>query len=146
MLVVLCSKKKTYFEIDYEFMIYHSSGDYLMWVKMLEQGKVLKINKNLTYFRQVMSSVTSLSKKQGITAYEDKSILDYIDKTFSLNGWQKRMAFAARLKYFSEIKYESKLIRDDIFTLWEMEYHQWNPSPFVIWVIGLLERHLNILI
>lgn len=139
-------KKNTYKEIGKEYISYKSAGDYLMWVMILGFGKVVRINKNLTYFRQSTSSVTGRLERIGITANEDRKVFDYIDQIFNLNCWQKRNAYASKYLRFSRFNYESDEIRMNIYRIWNLSNRTWQPNRFIKWVIGTLERHLNILV
>lgn len=139
-------KKDAYKFVDKEFMSFRSAGDYMFWTSLLQFGDVLKINKNLTYWRKSAISVTGTNEGKGITAMEDKKVLDYIEKTYQLNWWQKRMAYGLKLEYFSNFSYDSIGIRQDIFSIWEESKYRWRPSVLCKWIVGALERHMNILI
>lgn len=139
-------RKNVYSNIRKDFIEYQSAGDYLFWTYLLAHGNVLKVNKNLTYFRKITGSVTSSKEKQGITALEDKKILEYIDATYHLNHFQRSFAFAQKLMQFSLFKYDNEEIRKTIYERWDEPYHAWRPSRFFLWLSGSLERHFGILI
>lgn len=139
-------QKKAYHRINKDYMNFRNAGDYMFWVSMLQYGSVLKINKNLTYFRQSSVSVTGKCEKEGITAYEDRKILDYIEKNFKLSRWQKAMAYASKLRHFQYIQFNSDDIRSEVYSLWDAPNHVWRPSSILLWLIGALERHIGILI
>lgn len=138
--------KDTYGRIEKDFIKFRSAGDYLFWVTVIKYGDVLKINKNLTYWRQTSTSVTGTLERKGITAFEDKQVFDYIERYYHLNRWQKKMAFASKLMQFDRFKYDTDEIRQKIYTLWDRKNHTWRPSASMLRLIGILERHFNILV
>ena len=139
-------KKNIYEQISKEYISYKSAGDYLMWVMILRFGNVIKVNKNLSYFRQTISSVTSSNKRSGTTACEDKKVHDYIEKEYSLNWWQKRVAYALKLEYINTFQVADEVVRMEIESVWNKDKYHWKPNSFLLWMIGSLERHLNILL
>lgn len=139
-------KRSVYDKIEKDFLTFKSSGDYMFWSSILQYGKVLKINKNLTYWRKSSGSVSGTSESKGIIAIEDKKVIDYIDCIYHLSKWQRMMAYAIKLDYFSKFPYDSIDVRNEIYVMWEEPNHQWRPNSFLKWFIGALERHLNILI
>lgn len=139
-------KKRYYDVVDKSFLNFRSAGDYMFWVALLQYGNVLKINRNLTYWRKSSNSVTGTSEGKGITAYEDKKILDYIESTYHLNRWQRNMAYSTKLDYIDKFTYDSTQIRDQLYSLWDSSKYQWRPSALLKWIISILERHFNILI
>lgn len=138
--------RKVYEKVGREFMEFRNAGDYMFWTSVLHFGRVLKVNKNLTYWRRMPTSVTGTSERKGITAFEDKYVFDYINATYKLNCWQKLMAYGIKLKRYSECQYESEEIRLDIYKLWDESHHTWRPSAFLLCVISFLERHANIIL
>lgn len=139
-------RRSVYNAIDKEFLTFKSSGDYMFWSSIMQYGNVLKVNKNLTFWRKSSISVSGTSESKGIIAFEDKKVFDFIDCTYQLNAWQRMMAYAIKLDYFSKYQYDSFHIRNKIYVLWDEPNHKWRPNRFLIWFIGALERHLNILI
>lgn len=139
-------EKNIYELISKEYISYKSAGDYLMWVMILRLGNVIKVNKNLSYFRQTVSSVTSSNKRSGITAREDKKVHDYIEKEYSLNWWQKRVAYALKLEYINTFQIDDEELKKEIESVWNKDKYRWKPNSFLRWMIGSVERHLNILL
>ena len=138
--------KNVYKKVGKEFMKFRNAGDYMFWTSILNFGSVLKVNKNLTYWRRLPTSVTGTSERKGITACEDKYVFDYINDTYKLNCWQKLMAYGIRLTRYSECQYESEDIKQYVYKLWDESNHKWHPSSFLLWVISSLERHANIIL
>lgn len=138
--------KSTYTKISKLFLTFKSAGDYMFWVEMLKYGSVVKVNKNLTYWRQHKTSVTSKNKLNGKLAHEDKDVLDYIVNNYELNKWQLKMALSTHQRYHTGYMYETDMIRCDIYKLWDIKEPIYIPSKLVQWLICTVERHLNILI
>ena len=133
-------------KIERDLINYRNLGDYIFWVRLLECGNLLKVNKNLTYFRQTAGSVTRVCGQNGIAAKEDKIIFDYIESKIALNWWQKRIAYASKFKQFSVTNFQTNEIREEVYTLWDKPKNMQKINGFLKWLIGSLERHANILI
>ena len=138
-------KKEIYDTIDKDFMSFRNAGDYLLWVKILAKGNVLKINKNLTYYRQSDHSVTTACASNGVVAFEIKRVLDYIELMNKLNWWQTRMAYAMSLAYIQKLSYKTEIIRKEVYDFWDEPNHTWRPFSIIVWLIGTIERHFGIL-
>lgn len=139
--------RKVYNIVNKDFLKFKNSGDYMFWVSLLQYGALLKVNKNLTYFRQSSTSVTGKAERMGDSAREDKKILDYIEKKYKLNKWQKAMAYAAKFYHFQyNTQFHSDEIKSEIYSLWDADNHKWQPNAKLLWFIGALERHFGILI
>ena len=113
---------------------------------MLKYGNVVKINKNLTYWRQHNTSVTSKNQLNGTLAMEDRNVLDYILEHYNLNRWQIKMAFGAHCRFHIGYKYETEEIKKYVHRLWNIKSSLYTPSKYLAWFIGALERHFNILL
>lgn len=137
--------KKVFSKIDKDFINYRNLGDYILWVRLLECGNVLKVNKNLTFFRQTPGSVTRICGQNGIAAKEDKVIFDYIETKIVLSWWQKYIASASKLEQFSVTNFKTSEIKEEIYALWDIKNKR-KINRFLKWLIGSLERHANILI
>ena len=138
--------KTTYGKIEKRFLTFKSAGDYMFWTEMLLHGDVVKVNKNLVYWRRHNASVTSRNVVKGITACEDYLVVDFIDKYFGLNHWQRRTAYSSHWNYYLQCNFESDMIKKKVFDLWKIEFHISLLNSFTNWIIGALERHCNILL
>ena len=141
----LFSKQK-YNKISKEFLNYKSAGDYMFWVEMLKYGSVVKVNKNLTYWRQHNTSVTSKNQLKGILAKEDKNVLEYIVENYRLNKWQFKMALTTHQRYHSGYAYENEEVKQKVYKLWNIKETIYVPSKMILRLMGIAERYLNILI
>lgn len=67
----------------YEWM--RLCGDWLFYVLLAEQGKVLELEKPLSYYRQHGRNVSNSSEHQGLTFLEGVNVLDYMIDHCGLN-------------------------------------------------------------
>lgn len=140
--------KEAALKVSKDYLSYKSAGDYRFWCEILQYGKVAKVGKNLSYFRQANASVTGSNAIRGITSEEDKRVYDYIDKTFHLTLWQKKMVRWFKIPFYQKHNYASPSIRQHIFDLWNINLTDNVPSfvKHIYWLSGSLERHFGILI
>lgn len=138
--------KQTYLKIDKDYLNFRNTGDYLLWTKMLRYGAVLKVNKNLTYYRRSNTSVTTLCGANGVASFETKKVFDYINTNFRLNCWQRKMAYATILTYIDKTEFQTIEIKNNILNLWEADKYKWKPNNKLLWLIGALERHFGVLL
>jgi glycosyltransferase involved in cell wall biosynthesis len=78
------------------------NGDWLFWIKLMENSKVAFVAKSFNYFRKHKNSVRSLTIYTGIGLYEYSRIVDYVSKHLNYNNGQKRdviAEFYAKLKW-----------------------------------------------
>ena len=137
--------KVTYTKIAKRFLNFKSAGDYMFWTEILLHGNVAKVNKNLTYWRHHISSVTSNSITTGLLAREDKRVFDFIIKFYGLNYWQKYIAKSTHISYYLICNFENKRIQQEILDLWDLKFPL-RANHFIYWLIGAFERHLDILV
>ena len=117
----------------------------MFWIEMLQYGSVVKVNKNLTYWRLHNASVTSKNILKGILAQEDKNIFDYIVMNYKLNKWQYEIALSAHRRYHHGFVYESDEIKEEVYKLWSIDNVSIT-NKVILWLISTIERHLSILI
>lgn len=140
--------KKAALKVSLEYLTFKSAGDYRFWCEILRYGKVAKVGKNLSYFRQSRISVTGNNIAKGITAIEDKSVYDYIDNADHLSLWQKKMARWVKNSFYGKINFASPSIRQRVFDIWSIKDTEKVSSyaGILFWFSGSLERHFGILI
>lgn len=66
------------------------NGDWLFWIKLMENSKVAFVAKNLNYFRTHGSSVRSLNIYTGLGLYEYTRIVEYVSSHLKFNQQEKR--------------------------------------------------------
>ena len=139
---------KAYQNISKEYLTYKSAGDFHFWVELLRHGNVIRLGKNLTYFRQNNTSVTGTNGTKGIVSAEDKRVYDYICANYSLSALQKRIVNVEKFQKYQTEHYDSEDIRMQVFSLWNINTNQSisKLDKFMMWLVGSLERHFGILI
>lgn len=84
-------------------------GDWFFYVLLAEQGRVVEVEKPLSYYRQHSSNISSEAETQGLTFLEGADILEYMTQQCRLRtsdyarGWGKLWA-----KYDRQYKFTSK--------------------------------------
>lgn len=139
-------KKSVLATISQSYQSYKSTGDYRFWSEVVDCGNVVKVNKNLTYWRQSAKSVTGTKLSKGITAQEDRSVYDYIELRYQLNIVEKYLAYANHIAYYRIAPFDSEEIRRQILQMWNDGHAHGAIDSFLFWLIGSLERHFGILI
>ncbi len=64
--------------INPTYKIFRYSGDWLFWVEMAAQGRVVRVTKKLNYFRQHSNKVSSSKNRGSLPLYEASYILTHI--------------------------------------------------------------------
>ncbi len=140
--------KRAYSNISKNYLTFRSAGDLQFWSEILQYGDVVRVGKNLSYYRQSASSVTGTNATKGIVSREDKRVYDYVSSIYCLTHWQKWMVHLIKARQYQTACYDSEDIRNEILTLWNIgadEGHSfWD--CFVIWLSSSLERHFGLLI
>lgn len=139
--------KKSVLElVSKEYQTYQSTGDYQFWSEVAACGDVVKVNKNLTYWRQSLKSVTGTKLSKGITAKEDRRVYEYIQNHHQLSNIERYMAYARHIAYYRNAPYDNEEIRNEILCMWSDGYAHGKIDNYLLWLSGSVERHLGILI
>ena len=128
------------------YQTYQSTGDYQFWSEVAACGNVVKVNKNLAFWRQSVKSVTGTKLSKGITAKEDRRVYEYINSKHHLNSIEKYIAYASHISRYRIANLDNEQIREDILNQWQDGYSHGRFDKYVLWLIGSLERHFGILI
>lgn len=133
-------------KVSTKYLSFQSTGDYMFWVEVAEQGKVVELNKNLTYCRVHSGSVTSNNISKGITSQEDRKVYEYICLKHKLNLWQRYVVQRTRSDIYHNLDYDNETIRIQILRLWNIKRKNYQFEKFILWLINSLNRHFGILI
>ena len=140
--------RNAYLKISKNYTHFMNAGDLQFWVELLATGDCVKVGKNLTYYRQSNTSVTSTNATKGIVSKEDKLVYDYVASHFSLTRWQKYMLIVKKARQYSNENYYDDEIRKQILELWDIPkgygFSKW--CNFIVWLSGSFERYFGILI
>lgn len=89
-----------------EWTKFRYCGDWLFWVNMALQGKVIQIYQNLNYFRQHISQTTK-GRYSGQSVIETFKICLYIEKIFpSITSAKRRLKRGREARFIRHIKNE----------------------------------------
>lgn len=86
---------------------YKLNGDWLFWIRLLENSSVAFIEKKLNYFRKHDSTVRSKTQKAGTGVYEYSRILNYV---FSHVEFTKPEIRKIVLRFYSKTKWSPPFI------------------------------------
>lgn len=116
-------KKAAALNIPDAYMNFRGAGDYLFWIEVARQGKVLKVNQYLDFFRIHRDKVTSNAVATGRQFHEVKRIyhrlieLGYIKGLYRLTVpgfWLQRIANEKK-------NFLSPEIEKEVYDLWAKE-------------------------
>lgn len=139
-------KKSVLESVSKEYQSYQSTGDYQFWSEVAAIGDVVRVHKNLTYWRQSLQSVTGTKLSKGITAKEDRRVYEYIQNHHRLSFYELYMAYAAHISGYRIAHFDNEQIRKDILSLWQDGYSHGTIDNYLLWLSGSIERHLGILL
>ena len=140
-------KKSALNEVSDKFLSYKNTGDYQFWSEICACGNVVKVGRNLNYWRQSSRSVTGNNLTKGITAQEDRRVYEDICSRHRLSGWEKYIAYAAHLQNYEHASFDNDSIRSEILSYWKDKilHNSWIDRN-LLWLIGSIERHMGIII
>ena len=139
-------RKSVLERVSEKYLTYKSTGDYQFWSEVAACGNVVKVWKNLSYWRQSAQSVTGNSLSKGITAKEDRRVYEYIQNHHRLSFYEQYMAYAAHISGYRIAHFDNEQIRKDILSLWQDGYSHGTIDNYLLWLSGSIERHLGILL
>lgn len=139
-------KKNVLSFVSKSYQKYQSAGDYQFWSEVAVCGNIVKVNKNLAYWRQSIKSVTGTKLSKGITAKEDRRVYEYIASKCHLNVIEKYLACAYHINGYRVAHFDSEQIREEVLNQWQDGYSHGILDKYILWLIGGLERHFGILI
>ena len=132
--------------VSKSYQTYQSAGDYQFWSEVVACGNIVKVNKNLAYWRQSLNSVTGTKLSQGITAKEDRRVYEYITSKYHLNLIEKYLVYASHINGYRVAHFDNEHIREEVLSQWQDGYSHGILDKYILWLIGSLERHFGILI
>ena len=105
--------------VDKQYMTMRGEGDFLFWIELMEKGNVYFCSERLNYFRFHETNTTQSLSYRGISQIEHKIVFDYLVKNGYLKGsaaWREKQRC---IRYFSQMKYESFLVRRKVLNVWD---------------------------
>lgn len=139
-------KKAILHDVSKSYQTYQSTGDYQFWSEVASYGNVVKVNKNLAFWRQSAKSVTGTKLSKGITAKEDRRVYEDIASKHHLNFIEKYLAYASHILGYRVAHFDNEQIREDILKQWQDGHSHGKLDRYILWLAGSLERHFGILI
>lgn len=109
-------KKSALGQISDSYSTLTYSGDWLFWIDVCMQGKVIRYNEKLNYFRQHEQKVTPRAEAKGVRFTEGKIILEHLIKILKLSATQQRVIVGRFIKsLITNKKFESKELKNQVY-------------------------------
>lgn len=131
-------KKSAITAVNIEYSSLKYCGDWLFWIDICIQGKVIRYNEKLNYFRQHTEKVTPQAELKGLRFIEGKIILSHLIEILALNSTQKKVVVGRFIKSLgTSRKFESKTLKREIYKELSLFFREGKRS---IWVYELDKR------
>jgi len=119
----VCNASSALFRKDFalncsRYTKFLSSGDYMFWIEMAEQGDVCIIKKGLNYFRRPANCLTGIKMSSGLTYREDYEIASYLLQGIKVSSFKKRLATIFKRNIISGKRFASDDVKKDLIDLW----------------------------
>ena len=116
-------KKKAALNIPDTYMSFRGAGDYLFWIEVARQGKVLKVNQYLDFFRIHRAKVTSNAVASGRQFHEVKRIYHRLMELGYIKGLYRMTVPGFWLQRIANEKknFLSPEIEKEVYDLWAKE-------------------------
>lgn len=99
-----------------------ASGDYLFWVEIANQGKIVEIPDKLDYFRRSSTTVTPRLYASGKAFEESKIVFSRLQEFGYAKGLYRNLIVGFRMNQIKNSKgFRSEEVRQHCFNLWEQE-------------------------
>lgn len=140
--------KYAYDRMSHEYMNFRSAGDYMFWTAIMTQGDVVRVRKNLTYYRLHVGSVTSNNVSKGITSLEDLVVYQFIAEKVGLSWYDRYMASIAHYNKYMPISFDDENVRRKVLTEWGLYGKKKNKffSGIIEWLPIRLENNMGVLL
>lgn len=116
-------KKSAALNIPDTYMSFRGAGDYLFWIEVARQGKVLKVNKNLDFFRIHRAKVTSNAVATGRQFHEVQRIYHRLKELGYIKGIYKCTVPGFWLHRIENEKknFQTPDIEKEVYDIWAKE-------------------------
>ena len=138
--------KKAYEQLPDTFKSYKACGDYLFWTQIAEQGRVVYVPKNLTYFRIHNETVTSSSFATGNEAVESRKVLDYIRNRYYLSCFQEAKIYAFKDMVYANGDYRDQASKERSLQAWGIDGRDARLGRFFLKISIKVQQHFGILL
>lgn len=118
-------KKKALESINFDFMSFQCSGDYLLWIKICETGLVAYTNKGLNHFRRHGNATSIQGISSGIQYKENHKIFLYLLQNNYISPWVKQKIVFSYLNLIYSDYANGKMpqtVYNEIISLWESNF------------------------
>jgi GT2 family glycosyltransferase len=89
------------------------NGDWLFWIKLMENSTIAFVAKSLNYFRTHGNSVRNLTQYSGLSLYEYSWIIEYVSGQLNFNRQEKKDIVK---EFYGKLK-------------WAPTFHSWGMEP-----------------
>lgn len=121
-------RKDSLNRISQSYLSFKGSGDYQFWIEIALTGKIVKVNKELDYFRNHSNKVTPRSVSSGIQFEEVKRITTFLSKKGLLSQMTRTAVAGFWLNKIRKCKIFNNIgIKKHCWKLWSGDI----PNPYL---------------
>lgn len=118
-----------------------ASGDYLFWIELANQGKVVEIPDKLDYFRRSSTTVTPRLYSSGIAFEESKIIFARLCELGYTKGFYRNLIVGFRMNQIKRSSgFKSEEVRQHCLDIWRKESTYPIFDYFILFLFGVYRR------
>lgn len=130
-------KKNVLSKVNPTFLEFKSSGDYIFWISVCEQGNVFYTTKSLNHYRQHPNNTTSICKKNGVQFKENHLIFIYLTTKKYIHFIEKQKVILYYLNLIDDNKhFITERIYNECKKIWETDFF----LPFGIYFLKKIKK------
>lgn len=124
-----------------------ASGDYLFWIEIANQGKIVEIPDKLDYFRRSSTTVTPRLYASGKAFEESKIVFSRLEELGYTKGLHRNFIVGFRMNQIIKSKgFQSEEVRERSLDLWRKESRSTVFDYMVLFLFGInrkIKRYLR---
>lgn len=136
-------KREAALAISDKYLCSICSGDYWFWTEMATKGAVIKINKQLSYFRRHDSTVSSKKDRNGTNFTGDHEVFEFISSKVKINRWRKKLIKAYYTQRIAAMNFDSEEIRKKVQDVWKVNSRLNLPEKIMLKIYYKLINKFN---
>lgn len=108
-----------------------NAGDWMFWTKLASRGSVVEVYEKLNRFRRHSTSATVDGDKSGRIRLEEIAVLSYINRSFPVGSYRRRLRIGRLIKSVIKAKHYSPATRQEILDTLRKEFGT-GMSPYLL--------------
>ena len=130
-------------KVSADYLKYSSAGDYLFWIEIASQGRVAVVNKGISYFRRHSGVITERRDADGTNFTAEKEILNKLFSMVKILYLRKIYIYSYHCRRVLNTQYDSDIIRDNLYSLWEIKKYSGIISRSIMKVTDAIRYRFN---